>query len=203
MAFNRPAAHLPPATTRARIGLFGGSFDPPHSGHVHVASTALKHLNLDAVWWFPTPGNPLKEAPSDYDARFAAVEALTRHNRAFQVSAVEKQMGLRYTYDLIKLLRKHSPKAQFVWIMGGDSLMTFHFWKDWEKLAATVPIAVIARPGFELAARMSPFSKRLAPYRRPKYSARILAAQSAPAWTYIPAPLNPISSTAIRGHSNS
>lgn len=199
MAFNRPAAHLPPASTRARIGLFGGSFDPPHSGHVHVASTALKHLNLDAVWWFPTPGNPLKEAPSDYDARFTAVEALTRHNRAFQVSAIEQQVGLRYTYDLVRRLRKHSPKAQFVWIMGGDSLMTFHYWKDWEKLAATVPIAVIARPGFELAARVSPFAKRLARHRRPNKSAHILPVQNAPAWTYIPAPLNPISSTAIRG----
>lgn len=202
MPSHRPAAHLPPASTRARIGLFGGSFDPPHRGHVHVASTALKHLGLDAVWWFPTPGNPLKEAPTDYDVRFAAVQALTRHNRAFRVSAIERHAGLRYTYDLVRLLRKQSPNAQFVWIMGGDSLMTFHFWKDWQKLAATVPIAVIARPGFELSARVSPFAKRLARYRRPDEAARILPAQTAPAWSYIPAPLNPISSTTIRGQTN-
>ncbi len=126
MASPRPAAFLPPRDTRARIGLFGGSFDPPHSGHLHVADTAMKRLGLDQVWWFPTPGNPLKEAPSDYAARFEAVEALTAHHRRFRVSDVEKQLKLRYTIDLVRLLRQRCPQAQLVWIMGGDSLMTFH-----------------------------------------------------------------------------
>lgn len=198
MAHSRIDAPLPPASTRARIGFFGGSFDPPHSGHVHVASTAMRRLNLDAVWWFPTPGNPLKEAPSDYSQRFEAVRQLTRHNRAFHVSDIEHQAGLRYTYDLVKLLRQQSPHAKLVWIMGGDSLMTFHFWKDWQKLARTIPIAVVARPGFEVAARVSPFSKLLSAYRLPGNAARILPQQTAPAWTYLPAPLNPISSTALR-----
>ena len=198
MSSIRPAVSLPPPRTRARIGLFGGSFDPPHSGHLHVASTAMKHLGLDTVWWFPTPGNPLKEAPSDYDARFQAVQDLTRHNRAFRVSNVEKRQGLRYTYDLVRLLRRQSPQAKLVWIMGGDSLMTFHFWKDWQKLAQTIPIAVIARPGFALAARGSPFAQRLARHRLDDHAARILPDQTAPAWVYIPAPLNPISSTALR-----
>ena len=89
MAHLRPAAHLPPTSTRARIGLFGGSFDPPHSGHLHVAETAMKRLDLDQVWWFPTPGNPLKEAPSDYEARLGAVRVLTGNNRAFEVSDIE------------------------------------------------------------------------------------------------------------------
>ena len=198
MANLRPAAHLPPASTRARIGLFGGSFDPPHSGHVHVAETAMKHLGLDQVWWFPTPGNPLKEAPSDYEARFDAVCELTRHNRRFQVSAAEKQANLRYTIDLVRLLKQHCPKAQLTWIMGGDSLMTFHFWKDWKRLAETVPIAVISRPGFELAARVSPFAKAFARQRVPDIAARTLVEQSAPRWVYLPAPLNPVSSTALR-----
>ncbi len=198
MAKLRPAAHLPPASTRARIGLFGGSFDPPHSGHVHVAETAMKHLGLDQVWWFPTPGNPLKEAPSDYEARFEAVCDLTRRNRKFQVSAAEKHAHLRYTIDLVRLLKQHCPKAQLTWIMGGDSLMTFHFWKDWQGLAETVPIAVISRPGFELAARVSPFAKAFARQRVPDIAARTLVEQSAPRWVYLPAPLNPVSSTALR-----
>lgn len=158
----------------------------------------MRRLGLDTVWWFPTPGNPLKEAPSDYEDRFQAVAHLTRHNRAFHVSDVEQKARLRYTYDLVKLLKKHCPHAQFVWIMGGDSLMTFHYWKDWQALAATVPIAVIARPGFEVAARVSPFAKLLARHRLPSHAGRILASQTAPAWTYLPAPLNPISSTALR-----
>ena len=198
----RPAAYLPPSRTRARIGLFGGSFDPPHSGHLHVASTGMRRLGLDAVWWFPTPGNPLKEAPSDYDARFEAVQRLTQNHRKFQVSKIEKEAGLRYTYDLVKLLRQHSPHAQFVWIMGGDSLMTFHYWKDWEALARTVPIAVVARPGFELAARTSPFAKRLRQHRIPDRAARILPTRQAPAWVYLSAPLDPMSSTFLRANKS-
>lgn len=198
MAYIRSAAHLPPRSTRARIGLFGGSFDPPHPGHLHVAETAMKRLGLDQVWWFPTPGNPLKEVPSDYEARFAAVQDLTKHNRAFRVSNIEQQASLRYTYDLIRLMRQHCPRADLVWIMGGDSLMTFHYWKDWEKLAESIPIAVIARPGFELASRFSLFAKRMRRHRLADNAASILPEQKAPAWLYLPAPLNPISSTALR-----
>ena len=198
MAHLRPAAHLPPTSTRARIGLFGGSFDPPHSGHLHVAETAMKRLDLDQVWWFPTPGNPLKEAPSDYEARLGAVRVLTGNNRAFEVSDIEKRAHLRYTIDLVRLLKKQCPNAKLTWIMGGDSLMTFHFWKDWQALAQTLPIAVIARPGFERAARVSPFAKAFRHRRLPDKASHILPLQKAPHWVYIPAPLNPISSTALR-----
>lgn len=198
MAHLRPAAHLPPTSTRARIGLFGGSFDPPHSGHLHVAETAMKRLDLDQVWWFPTPGNPLKEAPSDYEARLGAVRVLTGNNRAFEVSDIEKRAHLRYTIDLVRLLEKHCPHAKLTWIMGGDSLMMFHFWKDWQALAQTLPIAVIARPGFERAARVSPFAKAFRHRRLPDKASHILPLQKAPHWVYIPAPLNPISSTALR-----
>ena len=158
----------------------------------------MKRLQLDAVWWFPTPGNPLKEAPSDYEDRFAAVQDLTKRNRAFRVSNIEKQASLRYTYDLVRLMRQHCPHADLVWIMGGDSLMTFHYWKDWEKLAERIPIAVIARPGFELASRFSLFAKRMQRHRLADKAASILPEQKAPAWVYVPAPLDPISSTALR-----
>lgn len=194
----RSDASLPPSSTRARIGMFGGSFDPPHSGHLHVAETARKRLGLDQVWWFPTPGNPLKEAPSEYAARFAAVQDLTQHHRRFRVSDVEKQLNLRYTVDLVQLLRRHCRHAQLVWIMGGDSLMTFHYWKDWQKLTDLVPLAVVARPGFEQAARVSPFAKRLKDRCLPANAARILPDQKTPAWVYLPAPLDPISSTSLR-----
>ncbi len=198
MAHLRPAAHLPPTSTRARIGLFGGSFDPPHPGHLHVAETAMRRLNLDQVWWFPTPGNPLKEAPGDYQARLGAVRILTENNRGFQVSDIEHRLNLRYTIDLVSLLRKHCPHARLTWIMGGDSLMTFHYWKDWQQLAHLVPVAVVARPGFELAARVSPFAKTFRQNRLPDRAARILPGHDTPAWIYLPAPLNPLSSTAIR-----
>ena len=98
----------------------------------------MRRLDLDQVWWFPTPGNPLKEAPSDYAARFEAVEDLTRQNRKFRVSDVEKRLSLRYTIDLVNLLKQRCREAQLVWIMGGDSLMTFHYWKDWRALTELI-----------------------------------------------------------------
>lgn len=202
MTYTRPAAFLPPSRTRARIGLFGGSFDPPHRGHLHVAETAMKRLGLDQVWWFPTPGNPLKEAPSDYQARYAGVCDLIRNNRRFRVSDAEHRLGLRYTVDLVTLLTQRCPDAQLVWIMGGDSLMTFHYWKDWRALTEMIPVAVIARPGFEIAAQTSPFAKLLNRQRLANHAARALPQRTAPAWVYLTAPLNPLSSTSIReaGH---
>ena len=174
MAFTRSAAHLPPRSTRARIGLFGGSFDPPHPGHLHVAETAMKRLGLDQVWWFPTPGNPLKEAPSDYAARFDAVCELTSGNRRFRVSDAEKRLGLRYTVDLVALMTERCPEASLVWIVGGDSLINFHLWKDWRALTAMIPVAVVARPGYEVAARSSLFAKQLARRRLANHAARAL-----------------------------
>ncbi len=194
----RPAAHLPPATTRQRIGLFGGSFDPPHGGHMHVAETALKRLNLDQVWWFPTPGNPLKAPPGEYEARLAAVQILTARNKAMRVSDIEQRAHIRYTVDLVRLVRAHCPHAKLTWVMGSDSLMNFHNWKDWRTLAQLIPIAVIARPGATLAARTSHFASVFSEARKPRRMAKLLPSQSAPAWTYLTAPLNPESSTALR-----
>ena len=194
----RPAAHLPAASTRQRIGLFGGSFDPPHDGHLHVAETALKRLALDQVWWFPTPGNPLKNPPGAYEARLAAVQILTARNKAMRVSDIEQRAHIRYTIDLVKLLRAHCPHAQLVWVLGSDSLENFHKWKDWKALANLIPIAAVARPGATLAARTSHFAKIYGDQRLPRRAAKLLAGHDAPAWTYLPAPLNAASSTAIR-----
>lgn len=194
----RPAAHLPPASTRQRIGLFGGSFDPPHEGHMHVAETALKRLGLDQVWWFPTPGNPLKSPPGEYEARLAGVQILTARNKAMRVSDIEQRAHIYYTVDLARLLRAHCQQARLVWIMGSDSLMTFHRWKEWKALAQTLPIAVIARPGATLAARTSHFAKVFAEARLPRRMSWQLPLQQAPAWTYLTAPLNAASSTVLR-----
>ena len=191
-------AHLPPTSSRQRIGLFGGSFDPPHSGHMHVAKTALKRLDLDQVWWFPARGNPLKATPGGFDARLAAVQIMLEGHRAMRASDVEAHAGLTYTIDLIRLMRAHCPNAQLVWIMGSDSLENFHEWKDWQSLAKLVPIAVIARPGSTQASRSSHFAKVFRKARLPRRAAKLLPGHTAPAWTYLNAPLNPASSTALR-----
>ncbi len=194
----RRAAHLPPTSSHQRIGLFGGSFDPPHSGHMHVAKTALKRLDLDQVWWFPARGNPLKSAPGEFDTRLAAVQVMTNAHRAMKVSDVEAHAGLTYTIDLVRLVRAHCPNAQLVWIMGSDSLENFHKWKDWQALANMIPIAVIARPGSTGAARTSHFAQVFRQSRLPRRAAKLLPGHDAPAWTYLNAPLNPASSTALR-----
>jgi len=198
MAQFHRAAHLPSTSSRQRIGLFGGSFDPPHSGHMHVAETALKRLNLDQVWWFPARGNPLKNAPGEFDARLAALQIMLESHRAMQVSDVEAHAGLTYTIDLVRLMHAHCPNAQLVWIMGSDSLENFHKWKDWQALAKLIPIAVIARAGSTQATRTSHFAQVFRKARLPRRAAKLLPGHDAPAWTYLNAPLNPASSTALR-----
>ena len=194
----RNAAHLPPSSTRQRIGLFGGSFDPPHSGHMHVAETGLKQLDLDEVWWFPTPGNPLKQPPGAYEARLAAVQIMLDGHRAMRVSDIERRSNIHYTIELVKLLRAHCPQAQLTWLMGSDSLENFHLWKDWKTIAALMPIAVIARPGSTLAARTSHFARIYRDQRLPRSAAALLPGHTPPAWSYLTAPMNDESSTAIR-----
>jgi nicotinate-nucleotide adenylyltransferase len=133
--------------------LFGGSFNPAHSGHLYVALTALRRLKLDYVWWLVSPGNPLKNASSagDFAKRFASAQKIARHPRLI-VSDLERQLGTRYTLDTVKMLLHRFPQVQFVWLMGSDNLENFHLWRDWQKLARSLPLAVVQRPGSIMAA---------------------------------------------------
>jgi nicotinate-nucleotide adenylyltransferase len=198
MAPLRKAAHLPPTSTRQRIGLFGGSFDPPHAGHLHVAETAIKQLDLDQVWWFPARGNPLKAPPGDFDKRLDAVTELTSQNRAMRVSDIEARARITYSVDLIRLVRAHCPHAQLVWLMGSDSLYGFHKWKDWRTIANMIPLAVVARPGSTIAARKSIFAQIYQFNRLPRRALKKLPVADPPAWGFLTAPMNPASSTALR-----
>lgn len=194
----RAARHLPPASTRQRIGIFGGSFDPPHSGHMHVARTALKRLNLDQIWWVPARGNPLKAKASEFAARLAAVQVMTASHRAMRVSDIEQHAHLTYTIDLVRLWKAHCPHARLVWLMGADSLAGFDRWKEWRAIAELIPIGVIARPGATLSARNSHFAQVYSDARIRQDAASKLASQRPPAWVYLSAPLNRASSTALR-----
>ena len=196
--WTRPAAAAPPAGTRARIGLFGGSFDPPHQGHLHVAQTALKRLQLDQVWWFPTPGNPLKAPPGAYEQRFSGVQKLISRSPAFRVSRIEQGLGLRYSYELVSYLRRHCRHAQLVWIIGADSLASLHLWKNYEALARTLPLVSVARPGHLRAPLSSRFARQYAACRIADRAAPAIFSHKLPAWTHLPAPLHGVSSTQIR-----
>ncbi|WP_294266035.1 nicotinate-nucleotide adenylyltransferase [uncultured Sphingomonas sp.] len=160
--------------TARRIGLMGGSFNPAHGGHRYVAIQALRALDLDEVWWLVSPGNPLKEAAGDmapYAARVASAKVVARHV-PIRVSTVEATLGTRYTVDLLEKLPRLYPKKRFVWIMGADNLGGFHRWKRWRDIARAVPIAVVARPGYDGSALASPAMGWLRRTVRPAGQAR-------------------------------
>ncbi|KCZ61245.1 nicotinate-nucleotide adenylyltransferase [Hyphomonas chukchiensis] len=188
---------LPGPVDGLRIGLFGGSFNPAHSGHVHVAETAMRRLGLDWVWWIVARGNPLKASHGDFDARLASARALARNPRMI-VTDIEAQLGLTYTSDTLAAIVNRAPRAHFVWLMGADNMAGFHLWQDWQGIANTLPIAIVARPGVGTAARNAPFARRFASSRIPASAARTLPMAPPPAWTYLTAPLDPASSTALR-----
>ncbi|TVQ58759.1 MAG: nicotinate-nucleotide adenylyltransferase [Rhodobacteraceae bacterium] len=181
-----------------RIGLLGGSFDPPHAGHVHITLWALRSLGLDRVWWLVSPGNPLKRrGPADLARRMAAARALMRHPRVV-VSDVEARLGARFTADTLALLSARFPQARFVWLMGADNLARFHLWERWETIMAHVPIGVLARPGEQLVAGLAPAARRFARFRVDAGAAHGLALMRPPAWTLLTGPMSAQSSTAIR-----
>jgi len=190
---------LPPHAPGMRIGLFGGSFNPPHEGHLHVGRMALARLRLDRLWWLVTPGNPLKERRglASLEERMEAARRLARHPR-ITVTDIETQLGVRYTIDTIRALRARCPGVKFVWIMGADGLASFHRWRDWREIAKLVPMAVVDRPGLTLKSVRAPAAQVLARARIRENAATALPTRKPPAWVFLHGPRSNLSSTAIR-----
>jgi len=182
-----------------RVGLFGGSFNPAHDGHLHVAQTALRRLGLDRVVWLVSPQNPLKSArdTASLKDRMAGARRLAR-DRRMVVSDAETRLGSQYTIDTVSLLKARFPGVRFVWIMGGDNLASFHRWRGWAQIMRELPVAVVARPGPRLNGRVAVAAHRFAHARLRSARARGLARQAPPAWIYLRARLNFASSTALR-----
>ncbi|WP_369751334.1 nicotinate-nucleotide adenylyltransferase [Asticcacaulis sp. AC402] len=191
----RPGFHL---ETGMKIGLFGGSFNPAHEGHRHVAETARVKMGLDRIIWLVSPQNPLKAR-----AETAPLSQRISEMKPFVgpydiVSDLESRIGATYTLDTLRALKARFPGVHFVWIMGGDSLVNFHKWRGWLQIMDMVPVAIVSRPGAMMNARFSHAAKRFAHYRVKERQARILAAMPAPAWSFFKGPLHSHSSTAIR-----
>lgn len=180
------------------IGLLGGSFDPPHEGHVHLTREALKRLDLDQLWWLVSPGNPIKpNPPAPLRERMAAARRIMRHPRV-RITDLETRFGTRATADTLAALERTYPHLRFVWIMGADNLAGFHRWGRWQSIMKRVPVAVLARPEQRLAALTAPAARRFDRARLPVAMARGLARHKAPAWVYLDMPMRDISSTELR-----
>ena len=189
-----------PTPDARRIGLLGGSLNPAHHAHRSISLDAMEALGLDEVWWLVSPGNPLKQARSDmapFAARFASARKMARR-APIRASAIEAQLGTRYTADTLKKLVRRYPNHRFIWLMGGDNLAQFHRWRDWRNIARTVPIAVMARPGYDGRALASPAMGWLRRSVHPAGQAKNWMKWRLPALVLLRFRPDPTSATAIR-----
>ncbi|ODP38169.1 nicotinate-nucleotide adenylyltransferase [Sphingomonas turrisvirgatae] len=182
-----------------RIGLLGGSFNPAHRGHRAISLHALRALQLDEVWWLVSPGNPLKpvEGMAPLAARLASARRVARH-APIRPTAIEQQLKTRYTLDTLTKLTRRYPKNRFVWLMGADNLAQFDRWKGWRTIARQVPIAVVARPGYDARAHASPAMGWLRRYVRPAGQAKNWTKWSLPALVLLRFRPDPTSATRLR-----
>lgn len=180
-------------------GLLGGSFNPAHGGHRRVTLFAREALGLDEVWWLVSPGNVLKPADgmAPLPARLASAQQQSRR-APIRATAIERELGTRYTVDTLRALQRRYPRRRFVWLMGADNLAQFHRWKNWRQIARTMPIAVIARPGYDEAALASPAMAWLRRWRQRPGQFVSGAMRSAPALTILRFDPDPRSASAIR-----
>lgn len=181
------------------IGILGGSFNPPHRGHLHISLMALKQIGLDEVWWLITPGNPLKDN-SELNPLVMRVDHASRliGDPRIRVSTFEADHGYTYTADTLDALAARYRDARLVWLMGADNLAGFHHWERWRDIFRTCPIAVFDRPGYATKALASPAAKIFARDRIDDTDAALLKSVKAPAWAYLRGPTTAMSSTLLR-----
>jgi len=185
-----------------KVGLLGGSFNPAHEGHAHVAETALARLGLDRVIWLVSPQNPLKSSKETASLKTRMASARRMANgRSMIVSDAETRLQAQYTLDTLRLLKNRYPRVRFVWLMGADNLASFHRWKGWVQIIHEVPMVVVSRPWAGLKSRFAPAARRFARARWPSNRSRLLPFAKPPAWSYLRGPLNFNSSTALRERS--
>jgi nicotinate-nucleotide adenylyltransferase len=202
----RPAGPLPPVAAAGdlprgrRVGLLGGSFNPAHEGHRHIAETALKRLRLHRVWLLVSPQNPLKGTAdmAPLAQRLASARHAAGETPYIVVTDVERYLDTQYTVDTVTALSRRFPYTRFVWLMGADALAEMHRWRDWERIFHTVPIAVFDRPSYSLRASGGKAATRFRRYRRPPREAGKLADMDPPAWTFFQSRRIPVSATALR-----
>ena len=194
---SRTVFNVLPGRRSRKTGLLGGSFDPPHAGHAHISDWALKKFGLDAVWWLPSPGNPLKSnRPASASVRRAAMKKF--QNPSVLNVEIELRTGTAFTHETISRLKSLCPQAKFVWLMGADNLTQIHTWSKWDSIFETVPVGVLARRNINFA-EMSSVAARKYMHRRVGRDESILLPElQPPAWMLVNIPLLDVSSSDIR-----
>lgn len=190
---------MPHAEKGNVVGLFGGSFNPPHDGHALVGLTAIRRLHLNQLWWMVTPGNPLKDKTilSPLHERMAKSAEIIPHPKA-RITGFENTLNSANSVDTVSYILKHNPGVHFIWIMGADSLSSFHLWHQWQDIVQLIPIAIIDRPSARMAALSSPMAQTYRRYQLDERDAGKLSFSKAPAWVYLHGPRSSASSTNLR-----
>ncbi|HEX8642160.1 MAG TPA: nicotinate-nucleotide adenylyltransferase [Allosphingosinicella sp.] len=180
-------------------GLLGGSFNPAHDGHRRISLEAARRLGLKEVWWLVSPGNPLKSAKdmAPLAARVVFAQRTSRHP-SIRATAIEDELGTRYTIDTLRALIRRYPRRRFIWLMGADNLTQFHRWRDWRNIARTVPIAVVTRPGYDDEALTAPAMGWLRRFVRPAADASNWTRWRPPSLVLLRLPPDTTSATALR-----
>ena len=194
---DRPEA--PHRRRTRRIGLFGGSFNPAHHGHVQISLSALKALKLDEIWWLVSPQNPLKARAdmAPFEARVAGARELVK-DRRIKVSTLEAERGLIFTADTVRYLKRRHKGVRFVWLMGADNLPQFARWRRWAEIYRALPVAIFDRRPYAPRVHAAVPSLRFARHQLPERLSRRLAALTPPVWSFLHGRLNAASATAIR-----
>ncbi len=192
-----------PIAKGQRIGLLGGSFNPAHDGHLHISNLALKHLNLDCIWWMVSPQNPLKsvDGMASLDQRMEkACEVAVNSN--IIITDIERELGTQYTSNTLPLIQKMFPESHFVWLMGADNLTQIEKWHQWETIFKTLPVAIFARPAYFIDAENVKLIEQFSLFQALEAEASTLVDMKPPAWIFLKTPLNPESATEIRSRAN-
>lgn len=198
-SFGSIKVKVPSVAPGLRIGVMGGTFNPPHQGHVLISHTAIRRLRLDQLWWVVTPGNPLKlnDGLPSLRERMSLCQHIAS-DRRIVITGFEEELGTPYTAVTLAFLKRRYPLVKFVWVMGADNLAGFHRWQRWRAIADMMPIAVVDRPGWRLRALSERSAANLARSFVPEYRSKCLPLMKPPVWTLLTGPLSRLSSTEIR-----
>ena len=179
------------------VGILGGTFDPPHEGHLFISKFAKIKLDISEVWWVVTTTNPLKKNRLNYKKRLTKVKKFltNQHIKVFEIQDLSKNI---YTIDVLEYLFKKFPQKKFIWLMGADTLSDFHLWRDWKKIFYNIPIAIFDRPSYSLNISKT---KTILHFKEDRINSKLskdLKFMKPPKWLFVTGLTNPQSSTKIR-----